>query len=161
MLHKHHIVPRHAGGTNDSGNIKLLTIEAHAEAHRILWEQYGRWQDELAYKGLAGIIGHEEVVKELCGKVNRGRKHSEQWKVNNSVKHKGMKRPPRTEEWKRKQRESQIGKQRPVEVRQKISNTMKGRVQYKWTDEQRLAHSLKQTGKKRGPYKPRRKQAKA
>lgn len=31
MKHKHHIIPKHMGGT----------IEEHAEAHRQLYEKYG------------------------------------------------------------------------------------------------------------------------
>ena len=62
MKHKHHIVPRHMGGSDHPSNLVELTIEEHAEAHRILFEQYGRKEDELAWKGLAGIIPHKEVV---------------------------------------------------------------------------------------------------
>lgn len=43
LRHRHHIVPRHAGGTDDESNIQLLAVEEHAEAHRKLYEQYGRW----------------------------------------------------------------------------------------------------------------------
>jgi hypothetical protein len=46
LMHIHHITPRHAGGTDDPSNLIELTVEQHAEAHRILFEQYGRWQDE-------------------------------------------------------------------------------------------------------------------
>ena len=65
MKHKHHIVPKHMGGTDDPSNLVELTVEEHAEAHRILFETYGRKEDELAWKGLAGIIGKEELVYEL------------------------------------------------------------------------------------------------
>ena len=34
MKHKHHIIPRHMGGTDDPSNLIELTIEEHAEAHR-------------------------------------------------------------------------------------------------------------------------------
>jgi hypothetical protein len=34
MKHKHHIIPRHAGGTDDSSNIIELTVEEHAEEHK-------------------------------------------------------------------------------------------------------------------------------
>ena len=34
VYHKHHIIPRHAGGTDDSSNIVLLTIEQHAKEHK-------------------------------------------------------------------------------------------------------------------------------
>ena len=60
IYHKHHIVPRHMGGTDDPSNIVELTVEEHAEAHRKLFEQYGHWQDELAWKGLAGIVPRKE-----------------------------------------------------------------------------------------------------
>lgn len=66
MKHKHHIIPKHAGGTDDPSNLIELTAEEHAEAHRILYERYGRKEDEIAWKGLSGIIGKEEIVFELC-----------------------------------------------------------------------------------------------
>ena len=62
MLHKHHIIPRHAGGTDDPANLVYLTIEEHAEAHRLLYEEYGRWQDYYAWQGLSGQIGKEEII---------------------------------------------------------------------------------------------------
>ena len=40
--HKHHIIPRHAGGTDDSSNLVELTVEAHAEAHKKLYEEHDR-----------------------------------------------------------------------------------------------------------------------
>jgi len=33
MKHKHHIVPKHMGGSDDPSNLIELTIEEHAEAH--------------------------------------------------------------------------------------------------------------------------------
>jgi hypothetical protein len=68
VTHKHHIIPKHMGGSDDPSNIIELTVEEHAEAHKILWEKYGRWQDEIAWKGLSGIIGHEEVVREILSR---------------------------------------------------------------------------------------------
>lgn len=65
LKHKHHIIPKHAGGTDDSSNLVELTVEEHAEAHRVLYEQYGRWQDKLAWLGLAGIIDDGERQKLL------------------------------------------------------------------------------------------------
>lgn len=63
MKHKHHILPKRLGGTDDSSNLIELTIEEHAEAHRVLYEQYGQWQDRLAYLGLLGMIGREEIIR--------------------------------------------------------------------------------------------------
>jgi hypothetical protein len=78
LLHRHHTIPRHAGGTDDPSNIEYLTVAAHVEAHRLLYERYGRWQDLVAYRGLAGIINHEEAVREalsFAGRKLRGYKH--------------------------------------------------------------------------------------
>lgn len=73
MKHKHHIIPKHMGGTNDPENIKALSIEEHAEAHRLLYEEHGKIEDRLAWLGLSGMIGREEIIKELMtenGKKN-------------------------------------------------------------------------------------------
>lgn len=62
IYHQHHIIPRHMGGTDDSSNLILLTIEEHAEAHRLLYEEHGRWQDKVAWLGLTGQIGMDEML---------------------------------------------------------------------------------------------------
>ena len=66
MKHRHHIVPRHAGGNDHPDNLVLLTVSEHAEAHRKLYEEHGRWQDRLAYEGLTKTIGIEEIVQRKC-----------------------------------------------------------------------------------------------
>lgn len=65
MNHKHHIIPKHMGGTDDPSNLIDLTIEEHAEAHRLLWEQFQMVEDYCAWKGLSGQIGKEEIIKLL------------------------------------------------------------------------------------------------
>ena len=65
VTHKHHIIPRHAGGTDDPSNIIELTVAEHAEAHKKLWEKHGRKEDYIAWKGLAGEIGKEEILYEI------------------------------------------------------------------------------------------------
>jgi len=92
------------GGTDDPSNLIELTVEEHAEAHRILFEKYGRKEDELAWKGLAGIIGKEELLHELFvmsgkkskppanHKPNLGRKWSDEVKMNMSKATKGIKK---------------------------------------------------------------------
>lgn len=52
--HRHHIIPRHAGGTDNADNIVELTIPQHAEAHQRLYEQHGRLGDKLAWLCLSG-----------------------------------------------------------------------------------------------------------
>lgn len=57
------------GGTDDPTNIIELTVEEHAEAHKKLFEQYGKWEDKLAWQGLAGILNKKEHVKQLLSQA--------------------------------------------------------------------------------------------
>ena len=73
--HTHHILPKHAGGTDDPNNLVRLTTKDHAKAHKILYETYGREEDRIAWLGLSGSIGKEEIILELQsigGKGNKG-----------------------------------------------------------------------------------------
>jgi hypothetical protein len=53
------------GGSDEPSNIMSLTIEEHADAHRILYEEHGLLEDFLAWKGLSGQMGKEEILKEI------------------------------------------------------------------------------------------------
>jgi hypothetical protein len=74
---KHHIIPLHEWKKrfnpkatradkelNAPDNVVVLTIEQHAQVHQFLYEQYGRWEDRLAWKGLTGGIGTESILAE-------------------------------------------------------------------------------------------------
>lgn len=81
MLHKHRIIPGHMGGTYEESNVVLLTIEQHANAHKVLWETHGCWQDRLAWLALSGTVGKDEIIftklseaGKKGGKTNSGRK---------------------------------------------------------------------------------------
>lgn len=90
-LHKHHIVPKHAGGTDDSSNLVELTIEDHAIAHKILYGLYGRWQDKLAWQGLSGMISKQDIIKATQSATHKGKKVSEETKRKLSKSLKGKK----------------------------------------------------------------------
>jgi hypothetical protein len=64
MKHKHHINPRHSGGGDEPSNLVELTIAEHAEAHKRLFEKYGKKEDFIARKALAGSITKEEFLAE-------------------------------------------------------------------------------------------------
>ena len=52
-LHRHHIIPRHMGGTDDPDNIAYLTPAEHAQAHLDLYREYGKEEDLWAYRQLS------------------------------------------------------------------------------------------------------------
>lgn len=61
LLHRHRIIPGHMGGTYDAHNIIMLTVEEHAEAHRVLYERHGRWQDRIAWLTLSRQLSESEA----------------------------------------------------------------------------------------------------
>ena len=125
--HKHHIIPRHAGGTDDESNIIHLTIEEHAEAHRKLFEQHGRWQDELAWKGLSGQIGKEEIIAR-CVRSNLGKTFSAEHRKKISESQKGQYRPPASVETRAKMSSSRMGKKtgpRSEQAKKNMSDAQK------------------------------------
>lgn len=88
--HKHHILPKHAGGTNHPSNIEYLTVQEHAAFHYERWVLVGNIYDYIAWMGLSKRFGKEEIFKELSRnnakkyvKENNpfwGKKHTEKTK---------------------------------------------------------------------------------
>ena len=153
MKHKHHIVPRHMGGTDDPSNLIELTVEEHAEAHRKLWEQYGNIKDYCAWKGLEGTIGKEEIVRLLMDPT--GRVHTEETKQKMSEAHKG--KPKHTEESKEKLRQFRTGMKLSEEHKRKIGEAGLGNKRclgYKHTEETKEKVSKSLIGNKRWSSNP-------
>jgi len=110
IYHMHHIIPKHAGGNDDPSNLVRLTVEEHAEAHRQLYEQYGREQDRIAWLGLSGQIDKQEAWRLAHAAGNVGKKQSE--------------------ETREKRRQSMLGKNtapKSTETKKKISDALKGK----------------------------------
>jgi hypothetical protein len=61
IKHIHHIIPKHMGGTNDPSNLITLTLEEHAEAHRVLFEKHGLEEDRIAWLGLSKQVSLSEA----------------------------------------------------------------------------------------------------
>ena len=145
--HKHHIIPKHAGGSDDPSNLKELTIEEHTLAHKKLFFIYGRPQDEWAYLGLSGAIGKDEIMRRASGHM-KGKKQSAEHKEKvrlNSLGNKGMRGKTHTPESIEKMRKAKTGQRHTEatkeklrlfntgkimdeETKQKISISAKGRV---------------------------------
>jgi hypothetical protein len=69
------------GGTDDPENLISLTTEEHAKAHQDLYEKYGKIEDYLAWKGLEGSLGKEEIIFNLMSENGK--------KVGNKMKLEG------------------------------------------------------------------------
>lgn len=54
--HKHHIIPKHMGGTDDKNNIVELLVSDHAVAHLKLYYTHEKYEDLCAYYMLSGKI---------------------------------------------------------------------------------------------------------
>ena len=134
--HKHHIIPRHAGGSDDPSNIVELTIEEHALAHKKLFEEHGRWQDEVAYLTLSGQISKAEAIKRAQREANLGNKH---W-LGKTHTPEVRKKISDYQKVAKKGNQYRKGKTFTEESKKKISESLKGHPQtnfggYKLSDE--------------------------
>ena len=79
------------GGSNDPSNLVRLTIEEHAEAHKKLYEKYGKWEDKIAWKVLSGQMTHAEanrqknILQATGNTIRRGAKHTDETKAKMSI----------------------------------------------------------------------------
>lgn len=110
MLHKHHIIPRHAGGDDSPENIVVLSVEEHAEAHLALWMKNGNRLDLIAYRMISGWISPKEAS--ILARREGARR--------GGLACKGTPKPPRTKEYREKQSIAQTGKTVSLETRRKI-----------------------------------------
>ena len=137
--HKHHIIPRHSGGSDDPSNLIELTVEEHALAHKKLFEKHNKIQDRIAWLTLSGQIGKDEAMRMVRSEGQKGvlnhrygkpstmlgKNHTEETKRKMSVARKGI---IFTEEHKRKMSESGKGRKQSEEHKRKNSESNKGRV---------------------------------
>ena len=118
--HLHHIIPKHAGGSDDPSNLVELTIEEHAEAHRQLYETHGRLEDKLAWQGLSKMIGKPEILQALSenklGEKNSfyGKEHTEETRRKISQSRTGKGRQKKSEKWKREMSSRMSGENNPA-----------------------------------------------
>lgn len=133
MKHKHHVVPRHMGGTDSPENLAEVTIEEHANLHLAMYLEHGRWQDWYAAWGLAGSIDIDGLILEMCrqgGYKSKGRKLTEEHKKNLSI----AAQRPRSDAWKQSAAMSFsgegngfYGKEHSAETKAKMSEARRGR----------------------------------
>lgn len=138
LLHKHRILPGHLGGIYAADNVELLTVEQHAEAHRLLWENFGCQEDFIAWQGLSGQIGREEIIAAVLSLAahrggaagrgvsrNQGNKRPDLAERNRLGLNKGH---IKSAEWRQKISQSMMGHIVSESTRQKISTARKERA---------------------------------
>lgn len=120
-MHRHHVIPKHEWkkrfgnlrGFNSQDNIVCLTVEQHAEAHKLLYELNGNEFDLYASQSLSGLITKEETRKLAALVVLKGNTHT-----------KGKKLPIRTQEHRDNQSKALTGSKLSVETRGRISESI-------------------------------------
>lgn len=122
------------GGSDNPSNLIELTVEEHAEAHKLLYEKYGKKEDEVAWKGLLKIINKQECIHEM--QKEGGKRSSE--KMYGLGQHNFQIKNASSYEHVRKLRSermmgNKIGLQRKIteELRYKLSEASKGNTNVK------------------------------
>ena len=62
--HKHHIIPRYMGGTDEPENLVEVTVTQHAMFHFCNYQLWGNEEDKIAWRALSGQITFDEAALE-------------------------------------------------------------------------------------------------
>ena len=130
--HRHHIIPKHMGGTDDEDNIVYLTPEQHAMAHLELYEKYGNYSDAQAFNTLSSqwldgrsIDGYKQSSEHIKKRIS-----AIDYDIV-SAKLKGRPSPTKGMKFeyrpKPKISEAQKGVPKSVETKKKISQSLSGK----------------------------------
>jgi len=90
-LHKHHIVPKHMGGTDEQTNLTYLTVREHVLAHFLLWKIYKNPNDLRAMHMLGAelSVAQRKLIGFFCRDNGIGfhsDKHTKETKLEWSTK---------------------------------------------------------------------------
>lgn len=131
-FHRHHVIPKHQGGSDDDENIIYLTPEEHAKAHLELYEKNGRYEDAQAYNSLKKHwLGSRTLggYKQSEDHKRKRRENTDYSKI--SAKLKGRVSPTKGMKFdytpKPKIAEAQRGKAKSDDTKKKISESLMGR----------------------------------
>ncbi len=129
LKHKHHIIPKHMGGDNSPDNIIELTVPEHAEAHRLLYEKHGKWQDFLAWKALSSQIDTDEIRRLITSLTWTGKKHTDEAKE--KIKKARSKQKSGGWSWSKESKDKRskalIGRKHSDNTKKKMSDALLGR----------------------------------
>jgi hypothetical protein len=145
MRHNHRILPGYAGGVYKEENvISVEVVDCNRQtANHVMWH-YANWclwgneEDRLAWRGLSGYYGKEDIIRERmrisgrrAGLKNIGRKLSESHKNSIRKSNQGKKHSQGTRD---KMSQARSGRPQPdkrkprtTAVKQKISDALTGK----------------------------------
>lgn len=84
MHHRHHIKPKHSGGSDDPSNLTPpISLVKHAMFHWCEWSRTGNEFDKVAWLSLTGQIGVEEIIESVI--KENGRRRALQTKNNKEL----------------------------------------------------------------------------
>lgn len=90
MKHNHRILPGHMGGEYVEGNVISVEVTRcgkntanHVMWHYANWCLHGKEEDRIAYRGLSGYYGKEDIVEEL---IKLGRERIDREKIGRTLK---------------------------------------------------------------------------
>jgi len=138
-LEKHHIVPKHAGGTDEDNNFTYLTHREHVIAHYLLWRIHKQNGDRIAYQWMNGDLtinigfhgNHSDETRKKMSEAAKGRSFSEEWRKKLSE---AAKRRIYTEETRSNMANRQFGKKQSAKTIAKRVEKNRGK---KRSEEQR------------------------
>jgi hypothetical protein len=110
--HRHHIIPRYKGGSDDENNLVEVSVTQHAMYHFCNFQLWGNVEDYVAWRGLSGQIATADFIYEKTKIFG---------KIGGEIFAKQLEEPGKKEEWRRRCR---ISFERSVH-KEKIINFLK------------------------------------
>ena len=79
-LHRHHIIPRHMGGSDEEDNYTYLSVREHQIAHYLLWKIHGKVNDLRAMHMLgANLTSYQRHLTGVWCRDNKIGFFNEKW----------------------------------------------------------------------------------
>jgi len=122
------------GGSNEASNLVKVNIAMHAFLHKCLYDEYGHWEDNLAYMMLSGQADEQYAARMKRAYSNKERVWSEESKAKVGNANRG-KTPwnvnvPRTDEERQKMSANRKGKGRQPKSPETKKKMAEARAQY-------------------------------
>ena len=90
IWHKHHIVPRHAGGTDDASNLIKVNIAMHAFLHEQRYKEFGTKKDLLAARLLKNKNHWSSEAIQLRSELGNEAHKANGWRHQKSIAKLGL-----------------------------------------------------------------------